>query len=153
MKAIFLDIEATLIQSMDSPVEMNFAHKIFDFVRGKENVFIFSWALWDENDVEKFVNSHIFKWICENVGQTIPRERIISKHSLRDSFSNFIRTVDLNDFLDICQSKEWSFESFVRFDSRVSEFNQFIFFDDRVENKSMRIGPKEIWFVKAEEGM
>lgn len=153
MTAIFLDIEETLIHSMDTPTETTFAHKIFDFVRGKENIFIFSWALWDENDVDRFFNSHVFKWICDNVGQQIPKDRIISKHSLRESFSNFIRTVDLNDFHDICQTKEWSFESFVRFDSRVSEFNQFILFDDRIENKSLRIGRKEIWFVQAKEGM
>jgi len=153
MLAIFLDIEETVIHSLDNPKETEWARKIFDFVEGKENIFLFSWALWTNEDVESFISTPTFQWICMNANQTIPTEKIISKDSLRNSFSNMFRSLDLNDFRDVCQSKEVAFELFVRFDERVKEFNEFVFIDDRVENKIVKIGNKEIFFVKAHREM
>jgi len=153
MNAIFLDVELTLIHSMDNPKEMDFAHKIFDFVRGKENIFIFSWAIHNNTDKFSFFNSPTFKWICENLNVQIPIENIITKDSLRDSFSKQIRTLDLNDFHDVCQSKEISFELFCRFDERCQNFSNMLLIDDTVENKIVNIGNKQIAFLQANKEM
>lgn len=153
MNAIFLDVELTLIHSMDNPKEMDFAHKIFDFVRGKENIFIFSWAIHNNTDKFSFFNSPTFKWICENLNVQIPIENIITKDSLRDSFSKQIRTLDLNDFHDVCQSKEISFELFCRFDERCQTFSNMLLIDDTVENKIVNVGNKQIAFLQANKEM
>jgi hypothetical protein len=153
MSAIFLDIELTLIHSMDNPTETEFAHKIFDFVKNKQNIFIFSWAIHNNTDKFSFFNSPTFKWICSNLNIQIPIEHIITKDSLRDSFSKQIRTLDLNDFHDVCQSKEIAFELFCRFDERCQPFSKFLLIDDTVENKIVNVGNKEIVFLRANKDM
>lgn len=153
MKAIFLDVELTLIQSMDNPKEMEFANKIFRFAKGTENIFIFSWAIHNERDKDLFFNSPTFKWICVNLNRQIPMENIITKDSLRDSFSKQIRTLDMNDFHDVCQSKEIAFELFCRFDNRCVGLSSMLLVDDTVDNKVTKIGDKEILFLRADKDM
>lgn len=138
MNAIFLDVELTLIHSMDNPKEMDFAHKIFDFVRGKENIFIFSWAIHNNTDKFSFFNSPTFKWICENLNVQIPIENIITKDSIKETY-----------YL----SKEFVFELFCRSDERCQNFSNMLLIDDTVENKIVNIGNKQIAFLQANKEM
>jgi len=138
MNAIFLDVELTLIHSMDNPKEMDFAHKIFDFVRGKENIFIFSWAIDNNTDKFSFFNSPTFKWICENLNVQIPIENIITKDSIKETY---------------CLSKEFVFELFCRSDERCQNFSNMLLIDDTVENKIVNIGNKQIAFLQANKEM
>lgn len=150
MSAIFLDIEGCLLESMDNPTITSFADSIFKFAEQFENLFIFSWAIYN-TDKFKFVNSPTFEFLCSKLNKQIPIDNIITKESLVPSFNKKIKTLDLNDFHDICNSKEIAFELFCRFDERVSNFKKFLLIDDTVENKIIDIGEKKIVFLQANE--
>jgi len=151
MSAIFLDIEGCLLESFDNPVITSFSDPIFKFAETQENIFIFSWAIWNNTDKFKFVNSPTFEFLCSKLNKQIPIDNVITKESLVPSFNKKIKTLDLNDFHDICNSKEIAFELFCRFDERVSSFNKFLLIDDTVENKIIDIGEKKIVFLQANE--
>ena len=156
---IFLDLEATIIESMDFPKRTEMARNIFSFCgnqikRNRETkIFIFSFAIHDEEDAKKFLNSGV----CIDIENELiffgwnklqfQTEDIITKNSLMPSFKKKIRFLDSIDFHDLCNDKELAFQCFCRFDSRVGKNTSNVLIDDMVEDMEIGLDKLNISFM------
>lgn len=134
MKRVFLDLEGTIIDMWDNPVLIN-VDKIRDFL-AKHNVSeieIFSFAIWDENDVNAFddIKESLEKNLCVNIKTTHPLNDV---SKIVNKFNHFqlkaIETASL-------WGKARSFEDFI---DATHENSHCILIDDiipmkRIENK------------------
>ena len=142
----FFDLEQTLMESWECPVPMN--KQLVD--EWKENfsiseIFIFSFAIWDEKDKETF-NSQM-KWRLEKFfGFTIVD--VVTKDEVFQTIKNHRKiAMDEHDFTDFF-NKENSFLEWARIKF---EDDKIFLFDDMVSNMSVTDSDKqlEINFIKS----
>lgn len=143
--ALFIDLEKTLVESIDDSTRMEKFDWIVSHANLFDQVFLFSFAIHDERDFEILCSQNWFTDILNILG--IHKDHVIFKNSLKPSFDKIVKSSDLNDFHDLCHSKELAFECFCRFVSRAT-FTEFELLDDMVEDKKVKISGKMIRMVK-----
>lgn len=134
--AMFLDLEGTIIDSMDNPVFLpeNIDSEWFtDRIADASEFHLFSWAITSNQDVASS------KWLISHV-----EERLGIKFTsviLRDDFFPFFKAkfgnIDFMEFEELCRSlgKETVFQLFIRnVFKNENACNMFTLIDDMVED-------------------
>ena len=102
MKTLFLDLEKTIIESVDNPIFLNDnIEKIFNLFQKEkfDKVLIFSFAIHEKEDIEPI------KFVIEEISDIFNRIiSVIPKNSLLDSFRNiFFESLTLMNFHDFSE--------------------------------------------------
>lgn len=136
---IFIDLENTLIEDWDSMIPMfDNIRKVKDMLGSCECINIFSWAIFNDNDVETF-NKHLRGLIEDSlvvkVKDVITMEKV--KDVLGKSYGFKIEDEDFTTFIN----KETAFERYilqlVECGEIVDSVNMLI--DDTVKDKRVSI--------------
>jgi len=131
---LFLDIEGTLIESIDNPEFLSTVSKFSHLIESAEEVHCFSWAICNERDLES----------CRSIISSIESDLIRRKFDsfiFRDSFFKMFRErfgqIEFFEFEEFCRDlgKEFVFQQFVR--KMMGQTGHFILIDDMVENVKM----------------
>lgn len=141
----FLDIEETIIESVDCPTELiGQIEKIKSFVRSGDKIFIFSFAIWSEDDMteslRKLIESHFGKF------------EIVFKNDLKPLFRNLFGIKDDLDFMDFSNNKETAFLLWVKeniINGNVKE--DCLFFDDMISTMDIKINGVNVSFKNVKE--
>jgi len=133
MKTIFLDLEETIIESMDSPkILFEQIEKIKHFISEDDDIKIFSFAIWEESDMNETVSNIIsnhFGKFC-----------IVFKNDLKPLFKNKFGIKDDLDFMDFSNDKETCFTLFIIDQIKNGLIkNDCIFFDDKISTIDLNI--------------
>ena len=129
MNTIWFDLEGTLIDSMDNPLELINREKVKFLLDAYSDyeIGIFSFALWDENDIHNFDNNS--KVIIE-AAYNIHISHIPTKRKMFETIKEFKQIgIDFMDFNDIW-TKEQAFLDYIR----ATSDSKNILVDDVVEN-------------------
>lgn len=133
---VFLDLEQTLIDSWDNPWEMNssafFQHQLMNFDRLKTEFHIFSFAIWDEADVQTFGR---FKFKIESFFN-IQITNIITVEQIIEAVKK-VRSLQLLDDNELSQLFGKA-DSWVDF-CKNHKVTKAMLFDDKVDNSHIRI--------------
>ena len=138
MKTIFLDLEETVIESMDNPrILFEQISKIKEFISPEDKIVIFSFALWEESDLNNFV-SDIVK---EHFGTF----DVVFKNDLKPLFRKKFGIKDDLDFMDFSNDKETTFILFIIDQIKSGNIQtDCVFFDDMISTIDMNIAGKNI---------
>lgn len=134
MKRVFLDLEGTIIDMWDNPILIN-VDKIRNFLVKCEvsEIEIFSFAIWDKDDVNAFgdIKESLEKNLCVNIKTTHPLDDV---SKIVNKFNRFqLKTIETASLW----GKARSFEDFI---DATHENSHCILIDDivplkRIENK------------------
>ena len=138
MKTIFLDLEETVIESMDKPrILFDQISKIKEFISPEDKIVLFSFALWEESDLSNFV-SDIVK---EHFGAF----DVVFKNDLKPLFRNKFGIKDDLDFMDFSNDKETCFILFIIDQIKSGNIQtDCIFFDDMISTIDLNIAGKNV---------
>ena len=136
MKHIFLDIEKTLIESIEEPIAIN--HDVIsNLLNGQKNIFIFTFGIWDDEELQrkKFIINHIEEAHNIKVVDVWHKQRVLE--AVRASLK--------------CKVDEWDLSPlFGKGDSFVHTCKQFFngcectLIDDLVENCSLEFPDRNL---------
>lgn len=134
--AVFLDLEGTIIDSMDNPVFLSehITREWFTNILAEADEFhLFSWAITSAEDVKSK------EWLVRQVEETLGIK--FKSIVLRDDFFPFFRSrfghIDFVEFEEICRSlgKETVFQMFIRnIFSNTGKCEIFQLIDDMVDD-------------------
>jgi hypothetical protein len=138
MKTIFLDLEETIIESVDCPTILSEQiQKIKKFIEPEDNIVVFSFAIWEEKDMTKtllnIVEEHFGKFST------------VFKNALKPLFRKKFGVKDDLDFMDFSNDKQTVFLLWI-----IEEINSgnlktdCIFFDDRVTDIFLKVCGKSV---------
>ena len=122
---IFLDIEKTLIKSLDNPLMIN--HELIaNITKDNPNVSLFTFGIWDEIELKRV------EWLIREIGtiHNIKIDEVFTKKTILECVNTTLKITidefDLNDFF----GKDGAFVNFCK-----SSFSgECILVDDMVEN-------------------
>jgi len=146
-KRVFVDLEETLVRSWDNPVAINHREVVSFTMKHGEEVELFSFAVWDDNDVEKFrekMQAGIEKEFGIKIIKVWPCSEIFKRvrHWTGVQFED-------HEVASIW-GKERGFEDFCH--SLGNPDTEFVLLDDTVRNKTICLPDRnvKIKFVKCE---
>lgn len=133
MKTIFLDLEETIIESMDNPkILFEQIEKIKHFISEDNEIKIFSFAIWEESDMNETVSNII--------SNHFGKFSIVFKNDLKPLFKNKFGIKDDLDFMDFSNDKETCFTLFIIDQIKNGLINNdCIFFDDKISTIDLNI--------------
>lgn len=132
---LFLDLENTVIKSVDEPVLiLENLDAIKKAVANCTTFSIFSFAIHTEDDVSKY--SAILELVKETFGKDFS---VIHKDLLNPILKQKFAWMDDMDFMDMSNSKEDMFQLFCRNKFSEYESDKFILIDDAVENTCLSV--------------
>jgi hypothetical protein len=113
MDALFLDLEGTIIEDLDNPNFLAINRRlILDKIAESREVHLFSWAIVNEDDLNKT------KWIVEAVEEwlDIKFTSIVFRDDMFSMFRKQFGAIDMIEFNELCNSlgKEFVFQKFIR---------------------------------------
>ena len=147
---LFLDIEGTLIESMDDQTPTIYFEKIREFVKSNcKTVWIFSYAIYNEEDMPE----NLLKFFQESFGVEII---IVPKMELYPIFQKRFGVISEMDFFDFSSNKQFGFQLFGMEVSSNEETKKFykldnegiLLIDDRVEDSDMTYNGFKIQTVR-----
>ena len=133
MKTIFLDLEETIIESMDNPkILFDQIEKIKQFISEDDEIKIFSFAIWEESDMNETVSNII--------SNHFGKFSIVFKNDLKPLFRNKFGIKDDLDFMDFSNDKETCFTLFIIDQIKNGLINNdCIFFDDKISTIDLNV--------------
>lgn len=137
---LFLDLENTVIKSVDEPVLITEnLDAIKKAVASCTTLSIFSFAIHTEEDVSKY--SAILDLVKETFGKDFT---VIHKDLLKPILKGKFNWMDDMDFMDMSNSKEDMFQLFCRETFAAYESDKFILIDDAVENTCLSVKKESV---------
>lgn len=144
-REVFLDLEGTLINSIDDPT---FKNEVIDSILFKSlleqasNVHLFSWAITNQDDEVKY--KFLICAVAERLG--VKFKSIVLRDEMFPLFRRRFGMIDFNEFEDLCRSlgKEFVFQFFIRENQEAfsPKPKDFVLVDDMVEATKMLISTK-----------
>lgn len=137
--SLFLDLEGTIIESIDNPVFLSAFIESQWFIRNlseADEFHLFSWAITSSSDLDSK------KWLITQVENRLGIK--FNSVIFRDDFFPFFRSkfgnIDFIEFEEICRSlgKECVFQMFIRnvFDN-TGKCDRFVLIDDMVDDTTL----------------
>lgn len=138
MKTIFLDLEETIIKSIDNPILLlDQIAKIKTFINPDDTIVIFSFALWEESDLTKHISDLIFDLFGEF--------NIVFKNQLKPLFKKNFGIKDDLDFIDFSNSKQTCFILWIIDEISNNRINSdCLFFDDMISDLVLQISGRTV---------
>lgn len=144
MKTIFLDLEETVIQSIDNPILLHEnISKIKSFISSEDKIILFSFALWERKDLTE----HLSELIFSEFGSF----DVVWKMDLFPLFQKRFGIKDILDFMDFSNDKELCFQMFILEEILSGRCGECIFFDDRIRTFDLRINSVLVKFVSVKD--
>lgn len=144
MKTIFLDLEETVIESVDNPKELHSQiTAIKKFIQPEDKIILFSFALWEPKDLSEKVS----KIVLENFGSF----EVVWKLDLLPLFKSKFGIKDDLDFMDFSNDKQTVFLLFITEQCLSGTVGDCIFFDDKIQTFNMTINEKLIQLKNVKE--
>lgn len=148
-RSLFLDLEGTIIESMDNPMILeNIREEWFTrLIAEADEIHMFSWAITSDADIASSL------WLIRHVEETIGIK--FTSIVKRDDFFAFFRrkfgNIELFEMEEICRSlgKETVFQMFVRnIFANPNGCEIFSLVDDMVEDTILSVAGKRIETIK-----
>jgi hypothetical protein len=149
MKILFLDLEGTIIKSVDDPrILFDNILRIKRFLENREfdKIKLFSFAIYNESDIKLY--HHCISIVEDLFKCKITDDDIVTKHSLLPFYKEHFNftTLDEIDFLDLSTGKygkEIGFQIYCRHFLINTNVIVGVLIDDMVKTTQIRIDEKQ----------